>query len=335
MNNSSTIFLKQNAMKRNYILFILLLLPILFAFKNQDSTDKAKQIINVQTTDTTGLSEAKAYRMLYDNQVKSNDAILKTIIYALSGLGGAALLVFASNWWFNDKKVKDIIKEIDTKIIEVKKDTLAILTEKNNVLSNEKTAEINKIQIKLQEEVNSAISNMALRFNEFNEKIRYEIKIDNKELVQQFQKQLETYNENYRQQIFALNETISAVGSNLKEQIETEKKNTSIELNSIKKTVYRNAYYLWDTKGVHRNSFAVQLSELELVLDDPSWTEKSLMLCIKQIRETIEKLTFLYDMDKDNAKAIFRNMPEQYQPIATELMEKIEKINIVPLLHDR
>ena len=57
---------------------------------------------------------------------------------------------------------------------------------------------------------------------ELTEKIRAEIKQDNQDLVNTYQNQLGTYNENYSQQIVSLNESINAQNNNINEIINTK-----------------------------------------------------------------------------------------------------------------
>ncbi|HLG34197.1 MAG TPA: hypothetical protein VI757_04895, partial [Bacteroidia bacterium] len=265
----------------------------------------------------------------YDNQAKYNDAILKTIYYALGGLGTAVLLVFASNWWFNDKKVRDIINEIDTKIKGVKKDTLAELTEKINSFSSEKTSEINQMLIKLQEEVTTTITASTLKFTEFTEKIRAEIKEDNKVLSENYQKQLETFNENYRQQISLLSETINTQHSNLKEILSEEEKKRKDAVNGILQTISRVEFYMWKDSGVFRNAFASLVREMQYKLDKNE-NSSSFQLALKQLTETLDKCTVLYKGDKVEATDVLNKIPESnvVTKLKQEILAKLEKIKL-------
>ena len=238
-------------MKKTFNLFIAFLFLIVLAIGKQDSSKFIPVV--PQLNDTSKLSEEEAYKMLYENQLKSNDAILKTIFYALAGLGTAMIFVFASNWWFNEKKVNEITKGINSQINDLKNEALNELREKINLLSIEKTAEINHSQTKLQEEVTDAITTLTLRFTEFNDKIRAEIKEDNKALSENYQKQLDSFNENYRQQLASLNETISSGYQNLKETIGTkeeflrslinvETQSRLNELNLMKEEIFQKCF---------------------------------------------------------------------------------------------
>ncbi|MCX6256528.1 MAG: hypothetical protein NTW49_01280 [Bacteroidia bacterium] len=317
-------------MKFIYYLFILLLLLILVSFCKQDSNDKIKnQISKIQSKDTTALSEGNAYKMLYENQLKSNDSILKTIFYALGGLGSAVLLMYASTWWFNEKKVRDVINEIDTKIKGVKKDTLTELTENINKLSTEKSTEIYQIQNKLQEETAANITELTLKFTELSEKIRAEIKEDNKGLINNYQKQLETFNQNYVQQINSLNDNIKTLNSDINEKINSKEENLKglinsetqlrlSEINSIKANIFRNEFWMWDARGVHINALRAQLNELALKLENKY---SDLHFYLEQILETSKKLSYLYDFDKKEIRKLLTKVPENNMEIVFEILK--------------
>ena len=281
------------------------------------------------------LSEGEAYKMLYDNQVKANDSILKTIFYALGGLGTALILVFASNWWFNDKKVRDIVNEIDKKVKEHNQLVLAELNEKINTFSTEKTNEMHIMQTKLQDEVTNNIKSLTLKFTDFTENIRLEIKKDDKDLTKTFQKQLEVFNENYRIQIESIRENMNFVNENmnnllngkeetLKTLIETEKQITLTQFNSIKSELYRTKFYMWEARGVYTNAFRAQLDELEILIERKL---TSLEFYLDQMLETVEKIKSLSKFDSNRAIEIM-NLISDREVLAKELIEKINNITI-------
>jgi hypothetical protein len=322
--------MKKNLLQKCILTIVCILIPTILIFSQQN--DKSK--INAQQVETTGLTEKQAYRMLYDNQVKANDSVLKTIFYALGGLGTALILVFASNWWFNDKKVRDIIGEIDKKVKDLNKDVLAELTEKINLFSSEKTAEIYQMQSKLQEDTTKNIKSLTLKFTDFTDKIRAEIKEDDKELTNSFQKQLELFNENYKQQITYISENISMLSTDLKEiingkeeilknLINTEKQATSSQLNSIKGDLYRTAFYMWDGKGVYRNALMSQLDEIGVKVEN---NYPDLSFYLNHLSETVDKMIELNKSDKDIANIILNKVPEKNKTLAQEIFQKINTL---------
>lgn len=326
-----------------YLICIISIMFISFQFAfcakvvNANNKPKVDVLVNADSS----LSEAKAYKMLYDNEVRSSDSILNTIYYALGGLGTAVLLVLASNWWFNEKKVRDVINDIDKKIVEVKIGILSDLTEKINVLTNEKSTRIDNMQQRLQEEVTASITSITLKHTEFTEKIRAEIKEDNSVLVKNYQKQLETFNDNYRQQLLSLTDSISTISSDMKEQlnerdtslkglISIEKQSIFTQLNLIKQKISRNSYYLWDSRGVQRNAFNAQLEELESMMESPTFMNKDFSFYLQCISDTVDKLkeSFIYPFDKDLAIKLLTKLPAINQELAQQILTKLEDVKI-------
>ena len=310
-----------------YLFILLFIFLINNVFCKSDSTENSVIVQPIQSKDSTCFNEANAYKMLYENQVASNKSILSTIFYALGGLGGAVLLVFASNWWFNDKKVKDLIKEIDTKVLNVKKETYAELSEKINTLSNEKYEDIKQLQNKLQEEVNANIITITSKFKEFTEIIRTEIKQDNKELLNNYQKQLEAFNSNYIQQISSLNESVNLISVSLNEKLKDKEEmlkglinseaNTRIlETNSIKEKIHRTEFWVWDGRGVPGNALRAQMNELEYRLSNKG----DLTFYLNQILDTSKKLKWFSKYDKENIKNLLEKVPEKYIEIIDEIL---------------
>lgn len=280
----------------------------------------------VQPNENATLTESEAYKMLYENQLESNNSILNTILYALGGLGTAILFVFASNWWFNEKKVKELTKGINSQINEAKNEALKEVRERVNSFSNEKTKEINNAQNKLQAEVTTAITVLTKEVTDYKDKIRNEIKGDNKNLSDNYQKQLDTLNEIYTQQISSLNEGISSVSSNLKETINNKEEllkeiiNTETEsilskLDSLKENIHRNEFWMWEGRGVPNNAIRAQLRELEIKLKSNS----DLTFYLNQILETSKKLKWLEEFEKANIKQTLRIVPEKYKLLVGEI----------------
>jgi hypothetical protein len=280
-------------MKKYYFIITILILTVFCANSQDSSTNKNQNIDTV-------FNEGKAYKMLYENQVKSNDGILKTIFYALGGLGTAVLFVFASNWWFNEKKVKDVIKDIDTKLIDIKKEILA----------------------------------------EVAEKVRLEIKEDNKELTKSYQKQLEIFTETYNLQIGSLNENMTLQNSNLreifdgketllKELIAVEQKSKDADVSKILRKLYRVEYYMWKSRGVYRNAFKALVNELEHKLKVDT-DIRDIRLTVKNMSENLDNVEELLPNDKAEALKLFEGLPEDEEVInlKREVVRKLEKIKL-------
>ncbi len=316
-----------------YFFFILLFFSYIYTFGQSDSLVNTDTLINNSLTDSLSFNEAKAYKMLYENQIASNNSILNTIFYALGGLGGAILLVFASNWWFNDKKVKDLINDIDTKMLKVEEKIYADLSEKINLLSNKLTEELNKTQKELQEEVTENTKLLTSKFKDFTEKIRKEIKQDNKELLNNYQKQLDSFNINYNQQISTLNSNMNSIYNSLNEKLNDKEKlikelmssetNSRIwEIKRINEKIFRNEFYMWDTRGVHVNALTALMNELESLYAN----DDDLTFYLDQILETCKKLNTLSKYNKKNIENLFKKLPEKYNDLITKILSITSKL---------
>ena len=320
-------------MKKN-LLVVFFLFTVLAVLGQKDG---AKRIVNA---DTIGFSEAQAYKMLYENQIKSNDAILKTIFYALGGLATAIIAVFASNWWFNEDKIKQHAKGIDRQINETKNEAFNEVRERVNAFSIEKNSEINNLKIKLTEDFNNNISNLQSRLTEFIEKTRVEIRDDNKSLTDNYQKQLDSFNENYRQQIETLNENIVNFNGSLKQIIELkeealrliisdEEKRRNIEVNRLWAKISRTDYYMWKDSGVTRNAAMSLIEEI-------NYTQKAgssnFELSLRQFSAVLDTCKDFYDFDKEEAIEVINSLPqsEDVDKYKKEIFDKLDKIKITP-----
>lgn len=317
-------------MRNNFFILILLFFPLVFTYSKQDSSQIVKSCLNDNV-----LSEAQAYKMLYENQVKSNDAILKTIYYALGGLGTAILLVFASNWWFNDKKVKDVLNDSNIKILAIKKDTLAELTKQINTLSDEKNDDLNKTKNKLQEIITKALTDITEKFNEFAEKTRIEIKDDNKALVNNYQDLLKSYNENLSQQILSLKESYEEKIALLANQIVENEKSAKERLEKVSEGLKReilrhkaeinflNGYFNSALKAY--TDFAV--FEFEIGYD---WSFK---YNSNDIIKCLEKVTKIYEDEFEALNSLVKFSKDKYPEITERIRsyykdKPIEKLQV-------
>lgn len=239
---------------KNYkkILLTLIFFPILAYSKSIPLSDQKTNSISVSTNlkSQTDSIIAVTFKLLYENQVKANDAVLQTIFYALGGLGAAMIFVFASNWWFNEKKVEEIKKGINSQI----------------------SSEISKKQSDLQKEINTGTTNLTLKFNEFKDKIGSEIKDDNKTLLENYQTQLKSFSENINIQLSTLRTSIDERIDFLQKNQDTNIQNTKssidrlkhkIEISSkrLQKDALNNEASLWLIKGVPLNAFRCFIAE--------------------------------------------------------------------------
>jgi len=346
---------KINLMKKLTTLLTLIIFTSNYCFSKEKQpsplTVQTKPVVPTMAPATNKVDSLSAvtYKMLYDNQVKYNSEILKTIFYALSGLASAALLVIGSNVVFNvkkvrdvskenDKKVKDAIDNIDTKIKSANNDALVGLTEKINTLSSEKTSEISQTQIKLQEEVTASITNITTKVNEFIETIRAEIKEDNKTLLNNYQSQLTSFSENINIQIATLktsiDERVSVVQKTIdinNEEVEksiTEiKKEIDLESKKAKINIYNGKAALWTIKGNFLVAFMYYLEEGMLSIEIKyDW---NLKFIFKDLEEILQKITYVKQGDIDRFKKFIDMIP-----LDTYVVEKaniVDSFNKIPV----
>ena len=313
-------------MNKIYICIILLILalPHFGNCKPKETDPKYAIPKTAQSIDSSGLTEAKAYKMLYDNQVKANDAVLKTIFYALGGLASAMVLVFASNWWFNEKKVIDLKNGINFQINEAKSIALNEVDTKFNSFATDKTLLISNLQIRLQEEVTNSNSNTVARFNEFTEKIRAEIKEDNKSLLMNYQKQLDSFNENYRQQLTNMNESITSLNNSVVAKVdgaeEKLKNYFSRKVGSLERQIVRNEFYMWKHRGILSNALLSQIEELNLILKNPKET-RNFEWYLKQISETLSGMQSIPSQAADDLTESINQIPEEFQPAKEDTLK--------------
>jgi len=334
-------------MTRKIILLIYFFqISICFGFANP-IIEKEKKVVESKK-DTIELTEGQAYKMLYDNQVKANDSILKTIYYALGALGTAIILVFGGNWVFNTKKVETFSEGIDAKIESLKVETFSEITEKFNIISTEKTSEINQIQIKLQEEITLNIKDITLKFNVFSEEIRKELRNDNKALAQNFDERIKNFSENLLLQIKTIETLANERSENTNQRIISFEQTQSEKLNankeeifslksemlknivkteeSLKASIYRNAGYMWESREIYSNS--LMYFALEGMINLKNNYETNLGLALADIIRLLPKLKSIDSYVLKLITELINSLPAEHfekNQMITDLLSKIEK----------
>ncbi len=204
-----------------YSLVIILLGFFLVSFTTNDSTTNKKIAVHEDKID---LSEAAAYKLLYENQKESNSKILNTIYWALSAIGTALFAVYGSTWWFNSKKVTDILDQNESRINNIEQNIRAEI--------KEDVAEIVDVELQIIRKKNDGIYEAAIdRMGEINtdfqnlkDKLNVEIKNDFSEI----RKEIKTESNNYQN-------LLNSHNNNLSNTIHLFKESVSKELSSIRK----------------------------------------------------------------------------------------------------
>ena len=272
-------------------------------------------------------NEKEAYRLLYENELKHNDAILSTIYYALGGLATAVLLVFTSNWWFNEKKVKDSIEQIDIKYKNLK-DEIDLENSnifdridsdlKNNILEFESTT---KDLIRISEErLRKDFENLIKNFQ--NTLLR---DVDNIKI--NVNQKIDSNSEHNDLQFQFLKENIKSQDDKLKNEIEKISIKNQQLINRLKSKVYRNEFYLWKTKGVYSNAITALFNELEIMSENDQTISKFYLI---QILDTLKKVESLSAYDVKFFKSILNRIKlndddNVYLDLIFEKIDSLEK----------
>jgi hypothetical protein len=261
--------------KTLFLLTFVLSANILFA---QGAYGNAGNLIQDEHNQKDSLGST--YKLLYDNQVKSNDAILKTIFYALGGLGSAMLFVFASNWWFNEKKVERMKQDINNQI----------------------SSEIEKLSSDLKKDASKNIENLNARFSDFNEKTRLELREDNKILTDNYQNQLKAFSENINLQVSIIKTSIDEKIDYTQREVNDNKDKTKNSIDLLKQKINREnkrlkmnllqtESSLWLIKEVPLNALRCSIEEGIISVEiNYSWNLKYVFEDITEILEKIESV---------------------------------------------
>lgn len=301
-------------MKKLKIIFILLFFTNLcFPKENIEKKDSISPI-KVDKFD----NQEATYKMLYENQIDANDDILKTIFYALGGLGTAMFFVFASNWWFNEKKVADIKKGIQSDIEN----------------------EVNKVKNDIKEDFNTNIKSINKSFSDFTENIRKEIREDNNNLLTNFQSQFESFTDNINIQISTLkssfDERIEVVQKELEiNNVETIKTIAAIQERldrtekRLKINILGNDAELWLLRGVPVNSLNCYIEEGEISLQiGYDWNIEYVM---KDLERILEKLTWIRPKDIKKCETFFDKIPSaEFEPQKKKILDGFKKLELEP-----
>lgn len=294
-------------------IFIFTMTSAILSFSAPDNKIKRieetkKEILN----DTIQrMTEADAYKLLYQNQMDANDDILKTIFYALGGLGTAVLLVFGSNWYFNHQKVKDAMNDIDSKVKQIKSDFQTETADKLSAIKSELLNEISQNQATI-------LSN----FNSRNDSFRTEIKNDIQTSLEGFQELIHSYNDNSNQQFIAIKEIIEEKVNTLNKQIElsenrVDKKHSS-EAKFIKRDILRQKADLSTLKG---NKNVALKDHTDFAIYDLREFPTLFKYSSDGVIKSLSEVAFLYDDEKVSIEELLELAQENYSEITKQITE--------------
>jgi hypothetical protein len=325
-------------MKKAIALLSVLYISSVINLFAQDSITEISR--NEQKTDTIGLTEGEAYKMLFENQIHSNDAILKTIFYALAGLATAIISVFAGNWWFNEKKVKDVSKGINLQITQGKNEALSEIREKINSMSQQNTSEINNTFAVLKKDTNLYMNDITSKFSEFSEKIRDDIKFDNKAQVQVFEERLKNYSDNLSMQINTLEKRVNTQTDGMKQAISSLEYSMDEKLkNEVEKI---NSNFIFDSRNMKislhynsaliaelNNSFNVAFREyLEIALLQIESSPGLMEFILPSIINALRKANVIWIDEAEKLKELLKKV-SGLDEIKSSILERLTTIKIL------
>ena len=314
-------------MKRiqKYYFNLIIILFLSTTLNSQNDTLTIKEA----KKDTIVFNEGIAYKMLYENQRDSNNDILSTIFYALGGLGAAVLLVFGSTWWFNEQKVKDLLKALDQKVQDIKSDSSIELSEKMNALIIEKNKELNSFQT----QIKNQLIDESKKNGELSIKAIEDLKEENNLAIINYQELLKTYNENLQLQITTINtnfsqriDLISQDLSKLKESNEKELKEYS---NNLTRDTLEHKAAIASLKG-NENIALMAYIEYALFLFK-SKEEFTFQLMYNEIMDCLEKAKFIYDDEFEGLEKLTKISIKKFPDITDEIKEGYKDLKVKKL----
>lgn len=268
---------------------------------------------------TITFNEGIAYKMLYENQKESNNNILSTIFYALGGLGAAVFLVFGSTWWFNEKKVKDLLKELDDKVQDIKSDSSDEISKKMNELIIKNNKELSNFQTQIKKQFIDEFKNFA----DLNNKAIVELKNENNVANSNYQELLKSYNENLQSQITSITsqhnkgmELLSQELSNLKETNEKELKKHS------KKAEKDNLKHIAEIAVLKGNANIALMAYLDYALFlFHSNSESTFEFMYDEIIKCLEKVSYIYDDEDEGLETLMKLSIKQFPDETKEITD--------------
>ncbi|MFT6902355.1 MAG: hypothetical protein ACJAXS_002565 [Colwellia sp.] len=235
---------------------------------------------------------------------------------------------------------------LSTKESENIKNTIALGLKENKLEFESIThSKFEGIQSKNQEEINLINE----KFNTLASTQSTEIKTDNARLVNNFQKQLEEFNINYRQQISTLESNFSTQITqfeksiekselSFKEAITTSNNDTTAKIDksvdsidkkitSIKLDHKRTEGYMWEHRGVYVNSLNCFIDECVGFAEKDS--EGMVKLSIGNVDKILDKTSELLKTQKDSFIAKLNTIPKKYDKYIDPIITKINNIEVM------
>ncbi|MCM4161278.1 hypothetical protein FHG64_06395 [Antarcticibacterium flavum] len=310
---------------RNFKTFVCtILFSLSITIFSYSQSDSLSQIL--KNRDTISLTEAQAYKMLYENQINSNTAILSTIFYALGGLGAAVLLVFGSTWWFNEKKVKDLLNNLEDKATDIKNENHTEIKENINQLSAETFNDFNEFKRALENEIKEKINEL----KKVSTKSKKELKDENQVAITNYQNLLKSYNENLQSQIenykkqFEAN--VNLINKELKGINQENKKQLKFHSNQFKRDILKHNAEIAALKG-NSNIALMAYLDYSIFLFDSN-NHFTFKYVYKDIINCLNKVEFIYTDELEGLNTLTKVAEEEYPKESKQIKELYKELEV-------
>lgn len=228
-------------------------------------------------------SEAKAYKLLYENSKENNQELLSTVQWTIGLSIGFLVAILGGqiffNWRINKKEIDYIKKDIEEKIGELKAELLKSLTDENRIQETKITSMFDKTEKELLDKINA----------EFEKNNKF-IELNNK--MKDF-------------------------------EIDSAQNNFKTGIKELKINIEKIEGDIWKIKGVESNALSCYLRtallqlelkrEVKYILDDII----SILTNIEEIHENdlerleklLSQLTIVHSEQKEKIEALYRDKP--------------------------
>jgi len=200
---------------------------------------------------------------------------------------------------------------------------------------------ITQKMLSIEELTRNYIENSKADFSFLVKELNTNIKNDSSKLTDRFQKQLDEFNANYRQQITTIEKSLNSQFSGLEKRLDqtnesllekiksTEEKGTSSHSALINDLAYtkkiiqadieRNAGYMWEARGVFSNSLRCFIRECEIYVELNR--DAMISISLSNIKGIASKLKSIDKSDKNSIERLFENVPSNHDSKKAEIME--------------
>lgn len=247
-------------------------------------------------------TEIETYKQMVNNLEYSNEKILNTIYYALSGIAFAFFAIIGANVFlnfrFNKEEIENIKQNNNLKIEEIKNKYLQMI---QSELKN--FEEISNAKIK--ENFDSLLNDIKSQIKIYSDNFSNQIKT-NKDVADNQYAEIQEMFEPIRKELKSKTSDIDKI-------ILIKEKKTQIELAGLEAEI-------WSLKEVPSNALTgfIEKANLEIELD------MSLELSLQRIIEALKKMRYIATWDFSRITGLLDKIPSEYR-LHKEEIENVVK----------